>query len=791
MPKPDPKYAEPDPPLKRESRGPSQVTNLPIDALSDRDDSPDEVSGARDKVEASASGAVVGGSAAKPGEERPPFVEVSELLRERDAALETADRVANALDQLERKLETLSRERDAAVGQREEVAQRSKGRDAKGAAAQLSEMQRQLGSLRQARDDAQAHNRELGAKLSALEDELAELGYARDGARNSARQAEKEAAELIHQLEAEKQQRETNAQRIADLQQELENERRKNAELTAGNGVILAGEERAAGVADAQHLALEASAQEITDLQRDLEEERRKSFHPDATGPIAELTGLLESREHELETRARQIADLRHELEEEHRKIDELTAEKATLLSPDQQAAELAGIRQELLNISAERDAAQARADEQEAELETLRAHQQRQGTLAEQLAGLQRSRDEALTSLSAAQKQIDHIIRERDLIRQQGIESTLEMETQAEVLRAQLAAVERRHSEADKRIEVAYRERDDALVKASQFEKQRLQAIDFAAQLEIAKRDLIKLSVDLAEARLLAKFGGGAGGSGKSRKKAPVEPAEPMTVEIGLDAPSAELAAADTLPAAPAENALPAVHDPLTEKVAKRMVSAMKQCFESFSKDPSDLTPLMELQAQAQNFSEDARVSGFVALHRLGGALAALAQQLADFTELVTQSTLRTISQTIDFLGILLKQKDYAALKDPAKAVVYAVDDDTATCEAIRMSMETVMLRTQSTQEPAVALAELASCRFDLIFLDVSIPNMDGFELCQQIRHLALHARTPIVFLTGMTTIENRVQSSLSGGDDFVGKPFNLHELSVKALTLILKSSL
>jgi DNA-binding response OmpR family regulator len=67
----------------------------------------------------------------------------------------------------------------------------------------------------------------------------------------------------------------------------------------------------------------------------------------------------------------------------------------------------------------------------------------------------------------------------------------------------------------------------------------------------------------------------------------------------------------------------------------------------------------------------------------------------------------------------------------------------------------------------------------------------MDGFELCKNIRQIPALARTPIVFLTGLTTIENRVQSSLSGGNDFIGKPFNLHELSVKALTLVLKASL
>jgi PleD family two-component response regulator len=230
---------------------------------------------------------------------------------------------------------------------------------------------------------------------------------------------------------------------------------------------------------------------------------------------------------------------------------------------------------------------------------------------------------------------------------------------------------------------------------------------------------------------------------------------------------------------------------EPLTEKDAKSSVNAMKHCYQSFTKDPSDLSLLNELHCHAHSFSERARVSGFIALHRLGSAFAHLMGELYKFPELVNNSSVRTINQTIEFLSVLVKQRDYAALKDPAKAQVYAVDDDADNVEAIKLAMESAMLRTHTTQEPAIALAELASSRFDLIFLDVNLPQIDGFELCQQIRQLAIHSRTPIVFLTGLNTVENRVQSSLSGGNDFVGKPFNLHELSVKALTLILKGSL
>ena len=190
-------------------------------------------------------------------------------------------------------------------------------------------------------------------------------------------------------------------------------------------------------------------------------------------------------------------------------------------------------------------------------------------------------------------------------------------------------------------------------------------------------------------------------------------------------------------------------------------------------------------------SFSERARVTGLFALHRLCSSFADLTHGLYENPEQVNPSTLRTVHQTIEFLASLLKEKGLAQVKDPAKALIYAVDDDLGNCESIALAMEESMMRTTYAQDPQVALTELAASRYDLIFLDVNMPGMDGFELCKQIRGLAIHEKTPVVFLTGLATLENRVQSSLSGGNDFIAKPFNLHELSVKAITLILKAQL
>jgi putative two-component system response regulator len=70
-------------------------------------------------------------------------------------------------------------------------------------------------------------------------------------------------------------------------------------------------------------------------------------------------------------------------------------------------------------------------------------------------------------------------------------------------------------------------------------------------------------------------------------------------------------------------------------------------------------------------------------------------------------------------------------------------------------------------------------------------MPNMDGFELCTRIRALPLNKLTPIIFVTSLTDFKSRAKSTLSGGNDLIAKPFMFIELSVKALTYVLRSRL
>lgn len=66
----------------------------------------------------------------------------------------------------------------------------------------------------------------------------------------------------------------------------------------------------------------------------------------------------------------------------------------------------------------------------------------------------------------------------------------------------------------------------------------------------------------------------------------------------------------------------------------------------------------------------------------------------------------------------------------------------------------------------------------YDLILLDVMMPGMDGFELCEKIRPLV---DCPILFLTAKTEEEAIVKGLLTGGDDYISKPFGVLELSAR----------
>jgi CheY-like chemotaxis protein len=119
------------------------------------------------------------------------------------------------------------------------------------------------------------------------------------------------------------------------------------------------------------------------------------------------------------------------------------------------------------------------------------------------------------------------------------------------------------------------------------------------------------------------------------------------------------------------------------------------------------------------------------------------------------------------------------------------AVDDDPICRHAISFALKRTLHAPDLANDGDAGLRFAQETGYDVIFLDVEMPGMDGFELCTEIHKTKPNRATPVVFVTNQSDFDARVQSALSGGCDLIAKPFLTFELAVKALTLALQNRL
>jgi CheY-like chemotaxis protein len=182
------------------------------------------------------------------------------------------------------------------------------------------------------------------------------------------------------------------------------------------------------------------------------------------------------------------------------------------------------------------------------------------------------------------------------------------------------------------------------------------------------------------------------------------------------------------------------------------------------------------------------AGITGFSRIAHLAGAMEALIKDLQKKPKQMTASVLRTIAHASDCLNVLFRDINQGAQEIPQSLLILAVDDEPISRRTISVALAKASLRCICLEEPKMALTILGENQFDLIFLDAEMPEMNGFELCAELRKTATNKATPVIFVTSLTNFEVRAQSSLAGANDLIAKPFLMMELAVKALTYLLR---
>src|SRR6185295_5021588 len=114
----------------------------------------------------------------------------------------------------------------------------------------------------------------------------------------------------------------------------------------------------------------------------------------------------------------------------------------------------------------------------------------------------------------------------------------------------------------------------------------------------------------------------------------------------------------------------------------------------------------------------------------------------------------------------------------------ILLVEDEKTLLDAIKLNLELEGFEVVTAITGTQALKKFREQRFNLVVLDIMLPELDGYKVCQSIR--TSNSETPILFLTAKDTNEDKVLGLKMGADDYLTKPFNLEELLLRVRVLV-----
>lgn len=199
----------------------------------------------------------------------------------------------------------------------------------------------------------------------------------------------------------------------------------------------------------------------------------------------------------------------------------------------------------------------------------------------------------------------------------------------------------------------------------------------------------------------------------------------------------------------------------------------------------------LNELIANTAGIKNASSFSGLRPVLLLASALQGLLKQLSTKATNITPSALRTAAAAIDMIDYLTNHPVRSDLVTEPPIRLLVVDDEPISRGVLSSALRKIFGEPDLSPDGKTALVLAEKRHYDLILLDVEMPGLDGFEVCSKIHETAQNFTTPVVFITGHSDFDSRAKSAVAGAHDLMGKPFLAFEITVKALTLVLRTRL
>ncbi len=122
-------------------------------------------------------------------------------------------------------------------------------------------------------------------------------------------------------------------------------------------------------------------------------------------------------------------------------------------------------------------------------------------------------------------------------------------------------------------------------------------------------------------------------------------------------------------------------------------------------------------------------------------------------------------------------------------KQQILVIDDERDLCEILRFNLSSAGFEVHTAYSGEEALARGIS-NYDLLLLDVMMPDMSGFELAARLKQDADTATVPIIFLTALNDEEDTLHGFDLGADDYIAKPFSVREVVARVKAVLGRTS-
>ena len=157
----------------------------------------------------------------------------------------------------------------------------------------------------------------------------------------------------------------------------------------------------------------------------------------------------------------------------------------------------------------------------------------------------------------------------------------------------------------------------------------------------------------------------------------------------------------------------------------------------------------LSQLQIRFQCLTRKVNVPELRPAAAMGACLDGLFGKFAASSKIATSSALRTASAGLDLFRELCESRPVPDLADNPPMRMLVVDDEPLARRAITGALQMAFARPDGVESGEAALALAAVKEFDVVFMDVCMPGMDGFTACTGIHEVAANRATPVVFVT------------------------------------------